>query len=107
MKKEEPIWKRIIITGRMNAVRLSEIYGEDWEEEAVRANLARSVASWRVFKPVLDHDKCVKCWVCLDYCPDSAIMRSEEGPFFILNVCKGCGICAKECPVNAIEMVRE
>ncbi|KXA91095.1 pyruvate synthase, partial [candidate division MSBL1 archaeon SCGC-AAA259A05] len=24
-----------------------------------------------------------------------------------LDYCKGCGICAKECPVDAIEMVKE
>jgi len=42
------------------------------------------------------------------YCPEGVVQKSEDG-FFIINYtyCKGCGICAKECPVKAIEMKRE
>jgi pyruvate ferredoxin oxidoreductase delta subunit len=28
-------------------------------------------------------------------------------PTIDLEYCKGCGICAEECPVNAIEMISE
>jgi pyruvate ferredoxin oxidoreductase delta subunit len=42
------------------------------------------------------------------YCPEGVIKRKEDGTFEIdLRYCKGCGICAKECPTNKIEMVRE
>ena len=33
--------------------------------------------------------------------------RLKEKPIINLDYCKGCGICANECPVNAIEMVLE
>ncbi|RLG46872.1 MAG: pyruvate ferredoxin oxidoreductase [Thermoproteota archaeon] len=63
---------------------------------------------WRVFKPVIDGEKCVKCGLCWMFCPDMAISWDGEGvPEVDYDFCKGCGICANECPVHAIEMVRE
>jgi pyruvate ferredoxin oxidoreductase delta subunit len=38
------------------------------------------------------------------YCPDSAIDADINVD---LEFCKGCGICANECPKKAIQMVRE
>jgi pyruvate ferredoxin oxidoreductase delta subunit len=38
------------------------------------------------------------------YCPDQAINKEFE---IDLGFCKGCGICANECPKRAIAMVRE
>jgi pyruvate ferredoxin oxidoreductase delta subunit len=38
------------------------------------------------------------------YCPDAAINEDLEVD---LDFCKGCGICAEECPKKAITMVRE
>ncbi|MGC9308874.1 MAG: 4Fe-4S binding protein [Thermoplasmatota archaeon] len=62
--------------------------------------------SWRVFCPELDVDKCIKCWRCWIYCPETAIKRNEY-PHIDLDYCKGCGVCANECPVDAITMRRE
>jgi len=42
------------------------------------------------------------------YCPDNAIIRHEDDRVEVnYEYCKGCGVCANECPVKAIEMVRE
>jgi pyruvate ferredoxin oxidoreductase delta subunit len=60
--------------------------------------------SWRVFRPVVDREKCNACGLCEMYCPDRAINEEVE---IDLAYCKGCGICANECPKKAIEMVRE
>lgn len=60
--------------------------------------------SWRVFRPVVDTEKCNECGLCAMYCPDAAI---DEELHVDLNFCKGCGICANECPKKAIMMVRE
>lgn len=60
----------------------------------------------RNFRPVLDSEKCTKCSLCWIFCPDSCITRGET--YFIdCTYCKGCGVCATECPRDAIEMVRE
>jgi pyruvate ferredoxin oxidoreductase delta subunit len=46
--------------------------------------------------------------VCLVFCPDVAIRRDGEGRMRIDDAhCKGCGICAAECPRGAITMTRE
>ena len=64
--------------------------------------------TWRTFRPVIDHEKCVRCLMCWLYCPDAAIELGEDGtPRVNYDYCKGCGICANECPREAIQMVRE
>lgn len=65
---------------------------------------------WRTIRPVMDTEKCINCLTCWCYCPDSSIkVENEKIIGFDLDHCKGCGICAKECPtkVQAIRMVAE
>ncbi len=62
---------------------------------------------WRAFRPQVDKEKCVNCLLCWIYCPDSAVVRNEKGIEVNLDYCKGCGICAHECPRQAIKMVEE
>ncbi len=62
---------------------------------------------WRAFRPVVDKAKCVNCLLCWIYCPDSSIIRREKWVDVNYEHCKGCGICAHECPTKAIEMVEE
>lgn len=50
---------------------------------------------------------CNRCDVCLVFCPDVAISRSNGGYAVALDYCKGCGVCAVECPRGAIAMTRE
>jgi pyruvate ferredoxin oxidoreductase delta subunit len=59
-------------------------------------------------KPVLDKEKCVKCGLCYLFCPDASIRRGEDGYFEVdLDLCKGCGICNRECWFGSISMVKE
>lgn len=57
---------------------------------------------WRVFCPVIDKDKCIKCGRCVDFCPDSCMEIGADGAEVNLFYCKGCLICMHECPVQAI-----
>ena len=52
---------------------------------------------------------CFGCDNCYGVCPDNAVMKVDEadGYKFDLDYCKGCGICAQECPCGAIEMIPE
>jgi len=71
---------------------------------------------WRVFKPIIDHMACRDCKKCHWYCTDNCIewlslkesLMLAKAPVTIdYDYCKGCGICAHECPSEAIEMERE
>jgi len=66
--------------------------------------------SWRSQRPIHDKEKCINCLRCWILCPDSAI-QVEDGKVIGIDYmhCKGCGICAHECPpkVQAIKMVQE
>ncbi len=66
-------------------------------------------SGWRTEKPEIDHDKCIKCGRCWEFCPDMAIkMRKKDGKAEVdYDYCKGCGICAMQCPVKCIKMVKE
>jgi NADPH-dependent glutamate synthase beta subunit-like oxidoreductase len=52
---------------------------------------------------------CFECDNCYGICPDNAIIKLGPGNRFRFNFdyCKGCGICAAECPCGAIKMVPE
>ncbi|MDK9720209.1 MAG: 4Fe-4S binding protein [Rhodospirillales bacterium] len=62
---------------------------------------------WRAMRPIVDRDKCVKCAICWMFCPVQCI--KEMPAWFDVNyaTCKGCGICANECPHRAIVMIEE
>ncbi len=52
---------------------------------------------------------CFECDNCYGVCPDNAVVKLGPGMRFRFNYdyCKGCGICAAECPCGAIRMVPE
>ncbi len=52
---------------------------------------------------------CFECDTCYGVCPDNAIIKLGPGQRYQVNYdyCKGCGVCAEECPCGAIDMVKE
>ncbi len=71
---------------------------------------AFKTGDWRSARPVLDREKCIYCGFCYIYCPDGAYrdMGPEEKYYQAdLDYCKGCGVCAQECPKKCIQMVVE
>jgi NADPH-dependent glutamate synthase beta subunit-like oxidoreductase len=52
---------------------------------------------------------CFYCGNCYMYCPDNAVKISPStGKYdFDLDFCKGCGLCAIECPCHYIQMTLE
>jgi len=51
---------------------------------------------------------CFGCDNCYGVCPDNAVVKLADGEYAIdYDYCKGCGLCAAECPCGAIEMEPE
>lgn len=56
---------------------------------------------------------CLACDNCWTLCPDNAVLKTGENAadgshyLFDYDYCKGCGLCAKECPCGYIAMVAE
>jgi 2-oxoacid:acceptor oxidoreductase delta subunit (pyruvate/2-ketoisovalerate family) len=60
------------------------------------------------FQPKVDQEDCTACDLCVEACPATALVPSEDG---FLNLdpdrCFGCGICATTCPTEAIRLVEK
>ncbi len=74
---------------------------------------AGKTGDWRSLRPVINHSKCIPsvknrpaCYLCWLYCPEG-IVKTGIPVEIDLDYCKGCGICAEECPPKAIDMVIE
>jgi Pyruvate/2-oxoacid:ferredoxin oxidoreductase delta subunit len=60
------------------------------------------------FDPVIDHELCVLCDTCIDICPMGIIEHTDDSDgeriTFNLDGCLGCGLCASNCPEEAITL---
>ena len=74
---------------------------------------AGRTGEWRTHLPIIDDQKCTAsklnkptCFLCWLYCPEAVVTKTIP-PTIDLEYCKGCGICAQVCPVQAIVMAPE
>ena len=77
--------------------------------EEVVGGLDESTALYEA-RRCLSCGNCFNCDNCYGVCPDNAVIKladPDEPYAFDLDYCKGCGICAAECPCAAIVMVPE
>ncbi|MHA2378934.1 MAG: 4Fe-4S dicluster-binding protein [Candidatus Thorarchaeota archaeon] len=71
---------------------------------------------WRAQRPMHNPENCLwikngtcgRCWI---FCPDMAVKLIEKDGSrsyeYDYDYCKGCGICANECPTDSITMESE
>lgn len=67
---------------------------------------AGKTGEWRVFRPIINHELCVLCESCYDYCPEN-VVEIEDSVAIDYEFCKGCGICSRVCVTGAIVMEKE
>ena len=77
------------------------------------STLKNMTGDWRTEHPVIEQEACIRCGTCWTFCPDNCFFKipTQDEKEFKLGInygfCKGCGICAHECPVKCIKMVSE
>jgi 2-oxoacid:acceptor oxidoreductase delta subunit (pyruvate/2-ketoisovalerate family) len=76
--------------------------------EEVQGGLNETNAQFEA-RRCLSCGNCFECDNCYGVCPDNAVIKLGPGKRFQFNYdyCKGCGVCATECPCGAIKMVPE
>ncbi len=86
---------------------------DTWNSRPAKGS-AGETGLWRTFRPVIDHEKCTRCEICVLFCPEPCIELNQEdkshkkGKIIIDYLyCKGCGMCANECPQHCIAMIKE
>ena len=63
---------------------------------------------WRTMAPAWEPEKCRQCLLCVPFCPDASIPVTDgKRADFDFDHCKGCGICYKVCPFQAISFGKE
>jgi NADPH-dependent glutamate synthase beta subunit-like oxidoreductase len=76
--------------------------------DEVLGGLAEDTALFEA-RRCLSCGNCFECDNCYGVCPDNAVVKLGPGKRFEINYdyCKGCALCAEECPCGAIAMVPE
>jgi heterodisulfide reductase subunit A len=65
--------------------------------------MARGFVVPEAITPVVDELACVKCGICVDKCPYSALRLDDDKLEVIDALCKGCGTCVAACPTGALD----
>jgi pyruvate formate lyase activating enzyme len=50
-------------------------------------------------------EKCIGCGLCIDTCPENAIIKNNASQIEITTSCKHCQTCIDTCPGAALEMI--
>jgi 2-oxoacid:acceptor oxidoreductase delta subunit (pyruvate/2-ketoisovalerate family) len=92
------------VRGRLDMIRRESTFDE------VVQGLDASTALFEA-RRCMSCGSCFACDNCYGVCPDNAVIKLDPtGSYsyeFDYDYCKGCGLCAQECPCGAIEMVPE
>jgi len=83
-------------------------------------SVLNKTGAWRTMRPVFKHVACIGCRACELVCPEGCVFENPGKKHMVEKIkreiadrdfdpdyCKGCGMCAAECPVADIDMVPE
>jgi len=116
----EPAEKTLIEENPVDAGRINTDYFQPAQRQEAILYLEKNPAGNREVQGVLTESQaveessrcyncgiCVTCDNCLIFCPDLAIYCPNDSYLVRTEYCKGCGICAQECPRGVITMERK
>ncbi len=94
----------------MNAedIKIERFLASDLATEAE----AKQEGTWDRERALQEAERCLSCGTCnlclqcVSFCPDASIRLDEDETAVVVDLdhCKGCGICAYECPRGVITM---
>lgn len=91
----------------IKAPELTSPFESAWSDVSKKMLTVRT-GEWRYTRPETDKASCRLCGWCSIYCFTGCMKPGEDGYYHPdLEYCKGCGVCAKECPAQAIKMRAE
>jgi len=108
----------VVISRELNTYYYQPVKRYEKEARPIHMRLKGFKEIYSTFDPddiIAEADRCFSCGLCFDcgncymYCPDNAVKKSKTTGFyeFDYDFCKGCGLCAKECPCHYIQMTLE
>ena len=80
------------------------LFGDLVEDNGDVYELAQT-GQGRLRKPEWNSDLCVNCNLCINNCPQKAILKNDTEYLSLDDKCIGCGICSAVCPRSAWNMV--
>jgi len=115
---------RDLLLGESEVVRLEDINAQYFERqdrnledrlslEKRRSGFREVTLGFKKGAAIEEAARCFSCGVCsccdncYIFCPEVAVTREADRNIINLDYCKGCGICANECPVGFIRMEPE
>ena len=111
-------WSKIIPLlkeQKVQRIPVSEFRKTEWFEDGLFGDLVEDdgkvytlaqEGEARIKKPVWDSKLCVGCDLCLNNCPQKAIIKEDKVYISKDEKCIGCGICAAVCPRRAWSLVK-
>ncbi len=78
-----------------------------------KGNFKEIIRTLNNHEAMAEASRCFSCGVCNNcdncyvFCPDLAILKKNGSYEILYDYCKGCGVCAHECPRNVISMFFE
>lgn len=100
------LWYRTEAPQRIQAELPASLRVMDFAE--VRGGLAEAEARFEAQR-CLSCGNCIECDGCFGACPEDAIFRLGAGKGYEIDVnrCTGCGVCAEQCPCDALHLEPE
>lgn len=100
------LWYRTDAPRRVEVELPAEVRVKDFTE--VRAGLTEAEALFEAQR-CLSCGNCMECDGCFGACPESAIVVLGKGKGYRIDLsrCTGCGVCAEQCPCDALHMKPE